>query len=68
MKFVRFPIYCEVCGYQELALPDYIDPDNERAVKDYIANMCGEIGLPEDCEYVGDPSFDLRSPIEVFER
>jgi len=68
MKIVRFPMYFEVFGYQELVLPDYIDSNDEDAVREYIADSWEHIKLPSDTEYVGDSGFDFESPIEILKK
>lgn len=67
MKRVRFLMYFEVCGYQELILPDYIDSDDEDKVKEYIADSWEHVKLPEEYDYVSDGGFDFESPIEILD-
>ena len=65
---VRFPIYFEVCGYGELELPDDVDPDDEDAVKQFIADQWDDVPLPEmeDVEFVdGTCEFDWNCCVEI---
>ncbi len=67
MKIVKFPMYFEVCGYQTIVLPDYVDAYDEEAVKDYIDDNWEHIKLPTEYDYVGDLGFDYESPIFITE-
>ena len=67
MKIVKFPMYFEVCGYQTMVLPDYVDANDEDAVKEFIADNWEHIKLPDDYDYVGDSGFDFEAPIEITE-
>lgn len=65
---VRFPMYFEVVGYQEIDLPDDIDPNDIEAIKEYIDDEWPDIPLPprEDWEELSDTcEFDLESRIEI---
>lgn len=67
---VRFPIYFEVVGYQEIDLPDDIDPDDEDAIKRYIDDSWGDIPFPDlcDCEEIVDGcQFDWESDIAILD-
>lgn len=67
-KTVRFPVYFEVVGYRELEIPDYIDPDDEYAVREFIDDSWDHVPLPDDYEYVGGCVFDWDAPIHVLDR
>ena len=68
MKYVRFPMYFTVCGYQTIELPDYIDSMDEDAVLEYIDSQWPNIGLPSEYEYVGDDGgVDPDCTVEIFE-
>lgn len=67
MKYVRFIMYFEVAGNQEIPLPDNIDANDEDAVREYIAENWEHIRLPEEFEYVGDSGFDFESPIKIID-
>ena len=67
MKVVRFPVFFECCGEQQLVLPDSIDADNEDAVKDYIEDHIWELSIPEDAEPVGNIEIDWDAPIKIVE-
>jgi hypothetical protein len=66
-KTVVFPMYFEVCGMQKIVLPDYIDANDEDAIKEYIDDNWDHIKLPDDYEYVGDNGFDYECEIEVID-
>lgn len=67
-KIVRFPVYFEAVGYQELELPDDIDPDDDNAIRLFIDDHWDEVPIPEDHEVVSEYScFDFESYIEVFD-
>ena len=68
MKYVKFTMYFEVAGYQEIPLPDDIDVEDEEAIKEYIDENWEHIKLPEEYDYVGNNGFDFESPIKVIER
>ena len=38
MKIVKFPMYFKVCVYQTMVLPDYVDANDEDAVKEFIVD------------------------------
>lgn len=65
MKLVRFIMYFEVAGYQEIPLPDDIDAEDEEAIKEYIDANWEHIKLPKEYDYIGDNGFDFESPIKV---
>ena len=68
---VRFPMYFECVAYQEIDLPDYIDPDNEQAVKDYVESEWWDIPLPDEnkWEFVdGTCEFDPEGIYSVIKR
>lgn len=67
MKYVKFIMYFEVAGYQEIPLPDDVDASDEAAVKGYIADNWEHIKLPKAYEYVGDSGFDFESPVKIIE-
>jgi len=67
MKAVRFPMYFEVVGMQEIPLPEYVDSTDENAVREYIADSWDHIHLPNEYDYCGDNGFDFESPIEIID-
>ncbi len=68
MKYVKFTMYFEAAGYQEIPLPDDIDAADEQAIKEYIDDNWDHIKLPKEFDYVGDSGFDFESPVTVIER
>lgn len=65
---VRFPMYFEVVGYQEIDVPDYIDPDDEESIKQYIDDNWDMIPLPplgDCCEISDGCEFDWECQVEV---
>ena len=50
---VRFPVYFEVVGYQELKLPDDINPSDEHSVLEFISDHWDDVPLPpmDEVEY-----------------
>lgn len=68
MRYVKFIMYFEVAGYQEIQLPDDIDVEDEEAIKEYIDENWEHIKLPEEYDYVGNNGFDFESPIKIIER
>ena len=63
MAKVRFGMIWSVYGKQTIDLPDYINPDDGDAVKDYIETIWADIPLPEG-EYI-DNSVDLDEDGEI---
>lgn len=61
MKRVRFGMFWQCYGYQEIELPDDIDVNDEEAVKEYIEENWTNIPLPEG-DYVSgsdEPDFEF---------
>lgn len=66
-KWVRFPMFFEVCAYQEVELPDTVDSNDEEAVRQYIEDSWDDIPLPDEStwDYVSgtcwpDEGADIR--------
>lgn len=66
MKRVKFGMFWQCYGYQDIELPDYIDVNDEDAVKNYLESNWDNIPLPEG-EYVSgsdEPDFEFLETYE----
>lgn len=69
---VRFPMYAEFVGYQEVDLPEEIyrrEMDNPGAIWDYLESKWDHISLPKrmDMEYVQDSCLpDREAALRVY--
>lgn len=62
MKRVRFGMFWQCYGYQDIELPDDIDANDDKAVREYLKKIWDDIPLPDgdyvscsdelDCEFV----------------
>ena len=67
---VSFPVFFEVVGYQELKLPDDIDPSDEHSVKEFISDQWYDVPLPpmDEVEYVdGTCEFDWGAAVKIYD-
>ena len=46
-KKVRFPMFFQVCAYQEIDLPETVEPFDEEDVLEYIDRNWDDIPLPD---------------------
>ena len=49
---VNFGMFWQVYARQTIRLPDYINPDDDEEVKDYIRSIWDDIPLPENSSYI----------------
>ena len=66
MKRVRFGMYWESYGHQDIELPDGIDENDHEAVCDYIRNNWNDIPIPSGEYVMGSDDFEPET-IEVYE-
>lgn len=71
---VRFPMYCEVVGYQEWDIPDdeLEDTDDETLLMDSVYDWLDAnwwlIPLPDETEFIGGScDFDWDSTVEIID-
>ena len=64
---VRFPMYIQAVVYQEIEIPDAVNPFNEEEVRELIDEKWDSIPLPDNTEweYYGDDGIDWDAPIEI---
>ena len=64
---IYFPMYFEAGTYQELDLPDNIDPEDGDAVREYLNEVWEDIPLPDngEWEYGGSCEFDWEAPYKT---
>lgn len=65
-KRVRFGMFWQEYGYQEIDLPDDIDDTDEKAVKDYIKSVWDDIPLPTGDYVSGSDELDEDFGVQVF--
>lgn len=61
MRRVRFGMFWQCYGYQDIELPDDIDANDKEAVKQYLESIWADIPLPEG-DYVSgsdEPDFEF---------
>lgn len=69
-KKARFPMYFEVCAYQEVELPESVDANDEDEVRQYIEDNWDDIPLPDEgtWDYIDGTCWpDADAEIEVIE-
>lgn len=64
---VRFPIFFTAVAYQEIDIPEAVNPGDFDQVRDLINEKFDDVPLPprSEWEYVGCDGFDWEAPIEV---
>ena len=66
MKRVRFGMVWQCYGHQEVELPEYIDVNDEQALKEYLERIWDDIPLPEGDYVSGSDELDCEF-IEAYE-
>lgn len=64
-KRVRFGMFWQEYGYQEIDLPDDIDDTDDEAVKDYIKSVWDDISLPTGDYVSGSDELDEDFGVQV---
>ena len=66
MKRIRFGMFWECYGYQNIELPDDIDANDSEAICDYLRENWNGISIPAGSYVTDSDDFDPES-IEVYE-
>lgn len=60
MKRVRFGMCWQCYGYQDIELPNNINANDEKAVKEYLESILADIPLPEGDYVSGSDELDCE--------